>query len=90
MVIWTRAQLDDFGQYAMELVASELVAMGKPASDFLNIVQDGGHPSPSVLIQTPHGPDGFTIEYEHQALKTSEAELRALIRSRLESAYKSG
>ncbi|MEK6376127.1 MAG: hypothetical protein AABO58_25925 [Acidobacteriota bacterium] len=90
MVLWTRNQLDDFGQYVMKLVASELETMGKPASDFLSIVQDGTHLSPAILLQTPHGQEGFSVEYEHQAWNTSETELRAVIRGRLESAYRAG
>lgn len=90
MVLWTKNQLDEFGQYVKDLVASELEVMGKPADDFLQIVQDGAHLNPAILIRTPHGDDGFSVEHEHVAWQTPEAELRTIIRGRLENAYKAG
>ena len=87
MVLWIKNQLDDFGLRVKDIVESELEALGRSADEFLSIVQDGSHPSPTILLRTPHGHDGFSVEYEHLAWKTSDKELRALIRGRLIRAY---
>ena len=78
--------LDDYGRWIRDLVKAALRDLGKPADDFVKIVQTQTQPAPNVTLRTPRGDVTFQVDRE-EVVVSGEAKIPALVRQFVEHAY---
>jgi len=89
MVFWGSGQIDEDGFKVKELVERAFSELGRPAADFLTIVQGESdeHSDPLVTVRTPHGLRTMRVArillYER-----SEEWLMTQIKARIEAMYR--
>jgi len=89
MVFWSEQQIDEDGVKVKETVEQVLDEMGKPAGDFVSIVQTGDSADPQITIRTDRGVQSFNVSLSLLEI-AGEVALAAKIRQMLERAYRAG
>jgi len=80
-LLFTKTQLDGFGQVVRRIADEELREMGQEKTAG-TIAQDGAHPNPGISLETEYGMRTFEVEFS-----SSEDELRQAIREGLQRAF---
>ena len=87
MVFWSRQQIDEDGLRVKETVERVMNEMGKPAGDFVSIIQTGDSADPHVTIRTARGVRSFTVSLSLFA-QADDVAVSTKIRHMLERAYR--
>ena len=80
-------QLDDFGRKIRGFVKQELLSLGHSSMTW-TIVQTGENPHPTVTLLLPGRTRVFQLDYEEQALGTTDDQIREKVRRHLEFAFR--
>lgn len=86
MVFWGSGQIDEYGWKVKGMVEEILQALGKRASDFLLILQDGNSSDPTFRLRTPFGERKCGVSL-YLVCTMPEWELRAKLTERIQTMY---